>query len=58
MKPEHGAKEHTPALHHSLRQFELAEANLAKLELLWQKIEGELPDGLCCKIRLFGDVSA
>lgn len=45
MKPEHGAKEHTPALHHSLRQFELAEANLAKLELLWQKIEGELPDG-------------
>ncbi len=34
-----------PTLNHALRQFELAEANLARLETLWQKIEGELPNG-------------
>ena len=35
----------TVTLNHALRQFELAEANLARLEVLWEKIEGELPNG-------------
>ena len=45
MKTGDGAREHTPTLTHALRQFELAEANLARLEVLWGKIEGELPNG-------------
>ena len=32
-------------LDHALRQFELAEANLARLEKLWGRIEGALPSG-------------
>lgn len=32
-------------LENALRQFELVEANLAKLEQLWEKIEGLLPNG-------------
>ena len=40
-----GAQESTLTLNHALRQFELTEANLVRLEKLWQKIEGELPDG-------------
>ena len=35
----------TVTLNHALTQFELAEANLARLEVLWEKIEGELPNG-------------
>ena len=34
----------------ALRQFEAAEANLVKLERLWQEIEGEVPQGV-----VFGD---
>ena len=32
-------------LDYALRQFELAEANLSRLEKLWDKIEGALPSG-------------
>ncbi len=32
-------------LDYALRQFELAEANLARLEKLWDRIEGALPSG-------------
>ena len=32
-------------LDHALRQFELTEANLARLEKLWGRIEGALPSG-------------
>ena len=45
MKTGDGAREHAPTLTHALRQFELAEANLARLEVLWGKIEGEVPNG-------------
>jgi len=45
MKAGDGVQECTPTLNHVLRQFELTEANLVKLETLWQKIEGELPSG-------------
>ena len=45
MKAEDGIQERPPTLNHALRQFELAEANLSKLEMLWEKIEGELPNG-------------
>ena len=45
MKAGDGVQECTPTLNHVLRQFELTEANLVKLEMLWQKIEGELPSG-------------
>lgn len=38
-------QQYTASLHHALRQFELAEANLVRLEALWHKIEGELPTG-------------
>lgn len=34
------------ALNSAIRQFELAEANLAKLERLWSKIESIIPDGI------------
>jgi hypothetical protein len=33
-------------LNSAIRQFELAEANLAKLERLWTKIEAEIPGGI------------
>ena len=35
----------TTTLDYALRQFELAEANLARLEKLWDRIEGALPSG-------------
>ncbi len=34
-------------LNAAIRQFELAEANLTKLERLWSLIEAEIPDGIC-----------
>ena len=45
MKAGVGEQKHTASLDHALRQFELAEANLVRLEILWHKIEGELPNG-------------
>ncbi len=38
------------SLNEALRQFEATEANLAKLETLWQEIKSTIPDGIC-----FGD---
>ncbi len=34
-------------LNAAIRQFELAEANLCKLERLWSEIESEIPGGIC-----------
>ena len=45
MKSEDVIQECPATLNHALRQFELTEANLARLEALWKKIECELPEG-------------
>ena len=42
---QHREKSVKTTLDNALRQFELAEANLARLEKLWERIEGALPSG-------------